>query len=66
MTYQPVHEIFQAAVERFGKNTAVQWEGERTTYRELSDQANEIALRLCEAGAEEGRLSRSSPLAPWT
>jgi amino acid adenylation domain-containing protein len=43
-------QLFEAQVERTPDAVAVVWEGQQRTYRELNQQANQLAHYLCEQG----------------
>jgi amino acid adenylation domain-containing protein len=45
-----VHQLFEAQVERTPEALAVQFEGQRLTYRELNDRANQLAGHLRSLG----------------
>jgi len=46
-----VHELFEAQVERTPEQTAVVYEQQRLTYRELNERANQLAHHLRSLGA---------------
>lgn len=45
-----VHHLFESQVERYPNATAVVFENERLTYRELNDRANQLARHLMKLG----------------
>ncbi len=45
-----IHQIFEAQVERTPDLVAVVFEGQQLTYRELNQQANQLAHYLCDLG----------------
>src|SRR5512132_1646301 len=51
-----VHEMFEGQVERTPEGTAVVCGGERLTYRQLNDRANQLAHKLLSLGAGAGYL----------
>ena len=53
---QCIHELFEAQVERTPDALAVTFNDQRLTYRELNEQANNLADYLCEQGIMVGAL----------
>src|SRR5579885_480900 len=47
---QPIHRLFEVQVERVPTATAIDFEGEQFTYRELNERANRLAHFLQEQG----------------
>ncbi|MFB6362817.1 amino acid adenylation domain-containing protein, partial [Paenibacillus elgii] len=45
-----IHQLFEEQVERMPDRTAVIFEGQRLTYRELNEQANRLASALRQSG----------------
>ncbi len=51
-----LHQLFEQQVERQADNTAVIFENESLTYRELNKRSNQLAHYLIEKGAGPGKL----------
>ncbi|MBC7970271.1 MAG: amino acid adenylation domain-containing protein, partial [Verrucomicrobia bacterium] len=51
-----VHQLFEAQVEQTPNAIAVQYEGQRLTYRELNQQANQLAHHLQAIGVKPDTL----------
>ncbi|MBD2355858.1 amino acid adenylation domain-containing protein [Tolypothrix sp. FACHB-123] len=54
--YQCIYELFAAQVERTPNAIAVEYAGEQLTYRELNNQANQLAHYLRSLGVEVNQL----------
>ncbi|WP_281936822.1 non-ribosomal peptide synthetase, partial [Paenibacillus tyrfis] len=53
---QTIHGLIEAQAERTPDHTAVYFEGERLTYRELNERANRLARTLRDRGVSKDRL----------
>jgi len=51
-----IHELFELQVERTPENIAVEFEGDRLTYRELNRRANQLAHHLRRLGVRRASL----------
>jgi amino acid adenylation domain-containing protein len=51
---QSVHQIFESQVERAPDATAIVFEKQEVTYRELNERANQVAHRLRKLGVKPG------------
>ena len=51
-----IHELFESQVKQVPDNVAVEFDGNRLTYRELNEQANRVAHRLAKLGVESDTL----------
>ncbi|MHA6534796.1 non-ribosomal peptide synthetase, partial [Paenibacillus sp. BAC0078] len=63
--YQPVHYLFEEQTGQVPDATALVWEGQSITYRELNDRANQFAHQLRAKGVRSdsviGILAERSP-----
>ncbi len=49
-----IHQLFEAQVERIPNAVAVAFEDQQLTYRELNEQANQVAYTLAARGISRG------------
>ncbi|HFU7084348.1 TPA: amino acid adenylation domain-containing protein [Bacillus cereus] len=56
MSHQRVHEIFEKEVRRNADEIAVEFQGKSLTYRQLNQQANQVANGLLKRGVKSGML----------
>lgn len=53
---QCIHEVFEAQAAKTPEAIAVEFAGRQLTYRELNQQANQIARRLQQTGVSQNRI----------
>ncbi|MCM3007886.1 amino acid adenylation domain-containing protein [Bacillus subtilis] len=51
-----IHELFEEQVKRVPDQVAVEYEGQRLTYRQLNERANQLARSLREEGVKPDQL----------
>ena len=56
LSHQRVHEIFEKEVRRNADEIAVEFQGKSLTYRQLNQQANQVANGLLKRGVKSGML----------
>jgi amino acid adenylation domain-containing protein len=56
MQHQGVQELFSQAAARFPEHVAIEWAGERVSYRELEERSNSVANFLIASGVSKGKI----------